>query len=30
MPLKLIDIEIWERREFYEHFINGDVAGVHR
>ena len=22
MAFKLIDIENWERREFYEHFIN--------
>ena len=26
MAFKLIDIENWERREFYEHFINEVVC----
>ena len=26
MALKLIDLETWERREFYEHFINEVVC----
>ena len=26
MALKLIDMETWERREFYEHFINEVVC----
>ena len=28
MALKLIDMETWERREFYEHFINEVVAPI--
>ena len=27
MALKLIDLETWERREFYEHFIGGGLTG---